>query len=428
MSKLDILNLEWPNSDRDLHIVTPVLVYLKKKYNISYKSLNIFNGYYYLLKYRPKVLVVSNFSGAKINHQIVKFAFTSGIKVVSFISEGNVKKEVLEQFLWGWNGEKILYVDKLLLWSSRSREIFLSKYPELKDKMVVTGGTGFDRYKLLNFKTKEEFLKENNLGYKKIIGIAAWGFDHFFGTYYESNKDVYLKNLGLEQIKMHRDDLFKLRKIYKELIENNPDKLFILRYHPGNVDFDKNEFYNLENYKNVFISNRDKNRDYKISDLINISDIWIGYETTTALEAWLLGKKTFLINPTKSKFRRENIYKGSPIVKTTFEAQKLIDEFFNEGTMELFEKLNEERIRIIKDVLEYKDGKNYRRAGEEIYKILKKSNQKIKYGYKIYIKIIKQFIKIFLSKTIMKTERPRIESKKDFFEYYYKLYDKVINV
>lgn len=52
MTRLDVLNLEWPKSDRDLHIVTPVLACLNIKYKVSYKTISIFNGYYYLLRDR----------------------------------------------------------------------------------------------------------------------------------------------------------------------------------------------------------------------------------------------------------------------------------------------------------------------------------------------------------------------------------------
>lgn len=72
MNKLDILNLEWPNSDRDLHIVTPVLEYLKLKYNLRCKTLSIFNGYYYVLKYKPKLILISNYVGADTNHKLIK--------------------------------------------------------------------------------------------------------------------------------------------------------------------------------------------------------------------------------------------------------------------------------------------------------------------------------------------------------------------
>lgn len=422
LSKIDILNLEWPNSDRDLHIVMPVLIYLQKKYKISFETKSIFNGYYYLLKYRPKLLLISNFGGAQINHEIVKLAHQLGIRVVTLISEGNVKEAAVEEFLWGWNRDKVLYVDKMLLWSKRSEDIFLLKYPNLKERLVTTGATGFDRYKVLDFITKEKFLATEKLKYKKIIGIAAWGFDHFFGDYYEVNKENYLKTYPQQQIDMHREDLFKLQDIYKKLIEQNRDTLFILRYHPGTMDFEKNEFFDLQKYENVFISNTHQNNHYQISDLISISDLWIGYETTTALESWLLGKETFLINPTTSNFIRENVYKGSPIVQNRSEAQELINEFFMTGMMESFSKLETERKKIIKDVIEYGDGKNHQRAAKEVMKIYNQPDKKVMYGFRVYIEACKQLLKIILSKTVMKKRWPELHYKSNFAQPYKKIY------
>jgi len=425
---LDILNLEWPGSERDLHIVTPILVYLQKKEKINVVTKSIFNGYYYLLKYRPKMLLISNFAGDKLNHEIVKLAYKMNIKVISLISEGNVKEKASDQFLWGWNSDKILYADKLLLWSRRSEEIFLRNYPKLKGRLVNVGATGFDRYKLLDFKTKETFIKENGLRYKKIIGIAAWGFDHLFGAYFQKYQEFYYKTYGRDQIRMHREDLLKLQNIYKALIRNNSDILFILRYHPGVIDKEKTEFLGLEKYKNVYISKRNKIENYCVSDLINISDIWIGYETTTALEAWLLGKETFLINPSKSEFIRENVYKGSPIVKEVNEAQALIDEYYRTNSITRFQELRVERERIVSDVIGYDDGKNHIRAANEIMKVLASPDKKFRFRSIILSKIMKQTIQRVLAKTVLADRYNPLHYLCDFADEYYKRYFEVIDV
>lgn len=428
MKQLDILNLEWSNSDRDLHIVTPVLIYLEKKYHVRFKTKSIFNGYYFLLRYRPKVLLISNFGGSKLNHKIIKLAYQMGIRVVTLISEGNVKAKALEQFLWGWNHDKRLYVDKMLLWSKRSEKIFLSQYPELKEKLFTTGATGFDRYKLLEFTNKNRFLQEQGLTYKKIIGIAAWGFDHLFGDYYKKHESYYLDVFGQEQVDMHREDLFELQSIYQQLIEDNQEILFILRYHPGTIDFEKNEFFGLDKYSNVFISNRYQNSDHQISDLINISDLWIGYETTTALESWLLGKETFLINPTRSDFIRENVHLGSPIVASKEAAQKLIDEYFSQGKIEAFEQLKPLREEILSDVIEYNDGKNHIRAAKEIVDILNSSPRKVHYDLKIYKEAFRQIVKLGFSKILMQQRWKELAYKSDFAQSYQEMYRKVIDV
>ncbi len=427
MGKIDILNLEWPYSERDLHIVTPVLLYLQKRYHLRFKTKSIFNGYYYLLKYRPKILVISNFAGDKINHEVVKTAYQMGIKVVSLISEGNVKPENVHQFLWGWNKEKKLYVDKLCLWSERSRTLFIKAYPQYADRFAVTGATGFDRYQLLRFKTKNTFLEENGLTFRKIVGIAGWGFDHLFGEYYKQHEAQYLRVLGKEQIEMHRNDLMKLRHIYQEIIERNRDILFILRYHPGTVDFKKSEFYGLEKYDNVCISKPHQNNGYTISDLINISDLWIGYETTTALEAWLLGKETFLINPSRTDFIRENVHRGSPIVQTAKEAQTLIDTFFKRQRIEAFERLQQHREAVIRDAIGYADGKNHIRAAEEIYRVFETPLKRACHqSIVIYQKIGKQMLKLLLAKTLLKRRWRHMCHYTDFALPYQTAYDRVI--
>ena len=170
--------------------------------------------------------------------------------------------------------------------------------------------------------------------------------------------------------------MLKLQKIYMDLIKSNKDILFILRYHPGIFDEEKNEFFGLRNLDNIFISDKSFNIHYNISDLINISDLWIGYETTTAIEAWLLNKQTFLINPTSSNFVRDNVHKGSPIVKDQFSAQLLIDEFYKNGSISKFNKLRDEREKIIKNVIEFDDGKNYFRAAKIITELLERKNRK----------------------------------------------------
>ncbi len=427
MKKLDILNLEWPDSDRDLHIVTPVLIYLNKKYNIEYKTKSIFNAYYYLLKYRPKMVVLSNFVGAGINYKVAQIATSMNIKVISFISEGNFKEAELELYLYGKNyinKELNIIVDKYFLWNRKSFFLILKKYKELENILVVTGATGFDRYKLLKYEDKQQFLTENNMKYKYVIGIAGWAF----GIMFNDDKEYYINMYGEEQLKMHQNDLQRVNNIYKDIIENNKNILFILRYHPATSGLSEDEFYGLDKYKNVFISNKYKNKQYQISDLINISDLWIGYETTTALEAWLLNKQTFLINPTKSDFIRENVHKGSPIVKTTKEVQALINEFFNTGTMKSFEKLENNRDRIIKDVIEYGDGKNHIRAAEEIIKVINQPDKKMKYNFKIYKEAFKQILKLILSKTLFKKKWTELKYKNNFVNSYHDIYEKAIDV
>ncbi len=362
---VDILNVEHPNYDRDRHIITPVYLYLRKhfKYNVKvcYHEQVLLN----LLLYRPKLLLMSYFHGAPQNVALVELCSKLGIRIVTLTSEGNFQRENLDGYLWGWKYDKILLNEALILWNERSKALVLEKYPELKNKIKVSGGTGFDRYKLLNYQSKEAFLSENGLSqYKKVIGIASWGiFYHIEDEeYFKSFRDRYLGHYTDEQIEMHRKDLDLMRNMYRDLISDNPDTLFILRFHPLVRNADQSEFKECMGLPNVFVSNREVNINYKIDDLIALSDLWIAYDSGTAIEAWLLNKTTILLNPSGIDFIRESAFVGSTIVQSKRELQDSIHEYYNSGVIQDFEIKIQERERVIKEVIQYSDGKNHERA------------------------------------------------------------------
>lgn len=370
---MDVLNLEFPNLDRDRHIITPVYAYLGKKYGLKIVSRNLNNRFFFLLKYRPSLLLLSNAHGQPETIEIMKVARKAGIAIVTLVTEGNFHEENLHGYLWGWNNEKVLYQDAFILWNERSRKIALKHHPELAGKLFVSGATGFDRYRLFKFRDKTEFLSQYGLKkFRGIIGIAGFGvFDHV------ENRD-YIKKMQPaitdEQIDMHINDLHRLRDIYYEMISDHPDLLFILRVHPQVRDIGRSEFTRLLSLPNVIVSDNYKKSDFalnSISDVISVCDLWLGYESTTVIEAWLLGKPTILINPSGADFIRENHSDGCPKVKTLDEINTVIDEFYRTGKIESNEALKERRGEIINDIIGYDDGYNHRRAAELVFEQLK---------------------------------------------------------
>ena len=101
----------------------------------------------------------------------------------------------------------------------------------------------------------------------------------------------------------------------KAAIEKYPDYLFVLKKHPReNFESDlrdsRNEMNRLVAYPNVlYIKDSEE-----IQDLIEASDLWLAFESTSIMEAWLLHKPTLLINP-DIHFTRAELYKGSAIVQ-----------------------------------------------------------------------------------------------------------------
>lgn len=372
MKDIDVLNLEWPSSERDVHAAAPVIEELRSR-GAECVTGDIFSYIYYLMRYRPKVLFITNFQGALINHQLCLLASHLGIKIVTLIAEGNTRETAIEEMTWGNNKEKALYFEKMLLWSFRSEKLMHKYSPQLQGKTSVVGAVGFDRYKRIPFLSKDAFLNKinNKNKYKKIIGLAGWGFDRVHDTdFYFKNEKSILANFKEGQKEQHKNDFILLQEYMKQVIGSNPDVLFILRPHPGLTDYSYDEFKGLKSFPNTYYS-EPRVCPFSISDLISVSDLWGGYETTTCLEAWLLDKETFLLNPNGGDFNRDVTAQGSYIISDVTKFNSIVagernaTEYFND-----FSRITNRRKEIIADVIGFDDGKNYLRAVNEIEPII----------------------------------------------------------
>lgn len=369
--KCDILNLEWETDSRDENIVEPVLVYLEEKYSLRIIRDSIWYGCFKLLKYKPKMLLIANETGAIENVTIMMLAHRMGITTVSLISEGlnyyteaNIEAEYVKEQFYGHNKKKEKIVDLKLLWSETTLNKFYKYIDEIFDYDVrVSGATGFDRYKLLTFMDKKDFLKSVNKFYEHIILIIGYGFDNNLSIE-EIKPD---SKSRIEWLKKNRD---KLNEIYKKLIKNNPNILFVLKCHPGDRNFARTEFVDLKQYTNVVFLHKKIGIDH----LISISDLLIAFDSTTCMEAWMLDKVTIIINPYEEDFVRSSIYKGCIMTKNYGELQSRVKEYYLSGTICDFQRRENLRKEIIRENIGYSDGENYCRAGEMIKEIFDKGS------------------------------------------------------
>lgn len=385
---IDVLNLEWMSySARDRNMSSLVCNYLRYQgYSVIEDS--VFRGFEMIERYRPKLVFLANGTGAAINYFLVKYASLKGIKVVTLISEGNFRDDLstIDGFIWGWNKDHYLYEDTHMQWNTRSRRITLQEYPDLEGKIRVSGGCGFDTYKIKPSLERQRF---TNCFWKKkygrIIGVGCWDFCHT----YPNNERTDLK-MPEGVSKRFRNDRDLFNRVLITAIKNNPSILFVLKEHPGNIlGHDMSGIDGTEGYDNVLIL-----KDYPIIDIIAVCDIWITYESTTVLEAWMLGKPTCLLNPSGIDFPRANVYLGSPNYPNEEALQNAIDVFYSTGELPGFNdpKTAEDRKKVIKDTIQWDDGLNHVRAGNEIIRVLESDIEKKKspIPMDIRIQIIKQ--------------------------------------
>ncbi|MEQ8473576.1 MAG: hypothetical protein RIC35_20430 [Marinoscillum sp.] len=359
---------------RDVEIVLPVTYALEKYFDCQIIFSFIWD-IYLIRRVKPFGVLLPNTKGHHMYFEIAKYCYQSGIKVLALESEGNFRTDG-SFYYWGYNHEHFFYQDHVTCWSRRTMDYVKSIANSKQiDKIVLTGGTGFDRYIICSFKDRQGFLeKYNKSKYEKIIGYAGWAF----GKMYSAHKDIANSHIFPNDKNKRFQWIEKQRLLVKDglenLIKSNPDKLFIFKRHPkesfeSDIHEGPNEMNELLEYENVLYFKNEEN----IHDLINVSDLWLGFETTTCLEAWLMDKTTILYNP-EEDFPRNNIHIGSPKAKTPEELVNWVDEFFTTGKLGLFqsEQLKKNRQFLIGDAIGFGDGLNHIRA---VYYFSKSLNQ-----------------------------------------------------
>lgn len=423
--KVNILNLEWitVTPSRDRVIASLVCNYLRYLgYSVFEGS--VFNGYELIFKLKPDVLFISNSVGASINSELIEYASKLGIPCFSGFSEGNFRENYIHDFIWGHNKKKTFYEKKIFIWSQKKKELTLKYYPELNSQIKICGGIGFDLYQVRkNHFNKSKFLEKHNKNeFSKIIGVGC--FD--FGPFYEADSrytNVKTKT-SFSDILIFQKDRKKFHDCLEELIIANLDRLFLLKEHPSNeLGQWASGIEDLEKYKNVITLKNEAT----IFDCISISDIWITYESTTALEAWLLNKQTCLLNPSGGSFNRDEISNGSPLYKTTNEVQLAIDLSCTGKTIQGYNEKSHLRSELIENTIQWNDGLNHVRTGNVLAEAIKMKNNS--WGFKkiifsvIQFQVIKQLlfwkIAIVISKYFKYfLKNPRIKSAIDmrFYE------------
>jgi hypothetical protein len=378
--KIKILCYLHQDTGRDVEILLPVIYFLENYLNSSVEIAFIYDIHSIYRKKPDIVLIATNAIGSVLHHKVAKYSTDNNIPVFALISEGNFRTDGTFDY-WGHNKDKKFYQEYLCMWSVRTYNFFREVLPQYKDKIVITGATGFDRYRIYKFPEKNEILDKYQLGhYKKVITYAGWAFGKLFNDIGLRDIVNIQKDNTEKYIEWMKTQMRLVENHLRFVIEKNPDILFILKRHPSEkaphiTKPDNNEMVNLSKYSNVLYLVDEE----KIHDLISISDILLGFETTTVVESWLMNEKrpTIFINP-DINFNRDINYKGTLIAQTGAELQKFITEFYQTGKISAFysKELANNRKTIIKSIIGFDDGMNHIRTGYYLEKTIRRLKEK----------------------------------------------------
>jgi hypothetical protein len=381
--KIKILCFTDTNSGRDVEMILPIRFFAEKFLNCSFEHAVSFD-IYQMYKKKPDIVFAPNTIGSNLYFKIAQYAHEQNIPLFALISEGNFRTDGSFNY-WGFNKDKKFFQEFVCAWSERTRQYLLENESYAKDKIVLTGGVGFDRYKIYKFADKEVFLqKYNKTGFKKIVGYAGWAFGKL---QHKRGIDELLFFMGNDtsKLKWIEEQRCLVRDILKGAIVNNKDTLFILKKHPQENSPERtqevmNEMSELKDYENVLYLGEEE----PLLNLISVSDIWTCFESTTSMEAWLMGKQTVFLNP-ETDFKRDPNYKGSAIIQNYSQLQSVLDEYFNTGKIQQF--FSEDKVlnrnELIKNVIGFGDGFNHIRASYYLSKTIEnlKTNNAPQYKF-----------------------------------------------
>lgn len=412
---------------RDVEMLLPVVYYAEQHLDCRVEFAFAWEVHKVYLK-KPDVVLLPNTVGNWLYFQISKYAAQMGIKVFSLISEGNYRTDGSFNY-WGCNREDgVFYQDYLCLWSERAYNFLLQEIPQFKHQIVLTGAPGFDRYSMYQFMDKQEYAASKKVKlYSKVMGYAAWGFGKLGNKI--GRQELLFFFRGEEwRLKWAEEQMLLVEEVLRKTIERNPDILFLLKKHPKQTHEhltkdSVNEISRLQDYENViYIS---KNED--IHHIISACDLWMGFESTTAMEAWLMDetKPTIFITPDPN-FNRTQIFTGCTSVANQEELQAYIDEYFETKQLVDFEEPQKQqnRARLIKESVGFGDGFNHIRTAYYLKKTIDRASKvfkpmlKFKYFAWYWLLHIGKYFynrKLFLSlpkfkKTVWLFERYKLEN------------------
>src|SRR5690606_12847518 len=141
-----VLCFTYEDYGRDIEMLLPLRYFAERFLNCRFEHAFVYDVHAIYRK-KPDVVCLPNTIGSALFFEISKYAHEQEIPVFALVSEGNFRTDGSFNY-WGYNTAKQFYQEYICAWSQRTGDFLKAELPELEDRIVVTGGTGFDRYSI----------------------------------------------------------------------------------------------------------------------------------------------------------------------------------------------------------------------------------------------------------------------------------------
>jgi surface carbohydrate biosynthesis protein len=266
----------------------------------------ILGSRFQFMKYLPNMPIGTMIvkSATNIDLPYIRRIKNLGNNVVCLDEEGLVQLDWTFFFENRVTNETLLELDQYFTWGENQRIALCNQYPELKNKIHVTGNPRVNYWK--NYKTNDQTRDLINKKYGEYVL-----FPTSFGPYNHSNgvkarlemlKSIY--KLNDKKLKWHYDYSLYVKnelethiKLIKRL-DKTINKNIVIKIHPS-----ENESFWYESNKdlrNIYID-----KSFSTSDLISCCSAVMQSESTTAIESYLQNKKVFAFSESSEKIKNK---------------------------------------------------------------------------------------------------------------------------
>ncbi len=379
------------NEGRDFYLLIGVIYYLERYVNFDVQFEFVWDAHK-IKREQPDLVILPNTRGSQLYFEIGKYCHENNILVYANESEGNFNTTIAFDY-WAYNKDLKSFCPIVYSWNERVAEFLEASANVPKDQLRITGAAGVDKYRFSKKSDRNQLLaKYGKERFQSVVGYAGWAF----GKIENKELDDVLSNIGMSGETGKKWMIEKrdwTEEALRKSIEAFPDTLFIFKKHPReNFESDyrdsRNEMNRIAHYENVLYLKDQED----IQDLIQISDIWMAFESTSIMEAWLFDVPTLIINPVKN-FSRVGMFVGSLQIHKHEDLLAVLNDVLVEKN---WGKINapeivKQRLKTLKDAFGFVDGLNHIRCALAFLPFIKEQERTTK-----KIRLNKRFLRFYL--------------------------------
>ncbi len=350
-------------------------------------------------KFLPHVVIVPEMI-TQIMWDIGYAAKKKKMLVINMKAEG-ITNEYFEKCMTGYGTPATDLTDILIVWGNVTKQHHLKYTKEDPSDIFICGNIRFDKY-YTRLLTKEEFCRKYDIPVEKPIvtygNNLIWTSDNLRDSDINKNSPE-LQDTSIEEFTQLLKRMVKLRGTIIDslfrITKKFNDVTFVIKPHPHESTEAIESYY--EGMKKYGTDNLYVIKEIDISDILNVTDIYLFWNSVSATEAWFLNKPTIGLHfGEEINYYLCDFIKGCDVCTTEEKFEKRLKYYLNGG--EIPEELLRNRNEFIKANCYKVDGKRTQEVAKVIDEYVKK-NAVTPVGELYYREII--YISMYLLKRLL---------------------------